>query len=179
MNEALEFMMRHGTLVLFVIVFVEQVGIPIPSVPFLLAAGGLAGEGKLNMAAAIAFAGLGSLLADLIWFHLGRTRGHRILKLLCRISLEPDSCVRRTGDVFTRHGMRGVVFGKFIFGLSTVMPPLAGLFGVSTRKFLFYDGFGSLLYPAAFTGLGFLFSHQLHAVEEFLGRMGRSEEHTS
>ncbi|HXI84120.1 MAG TPA: DedA family protein/thiosulfate sulfurtransferase GlpE [Verrucomicrobiae bacterium] len=173
MNEILDFMVRYGLLVLFVVVFIEQLGAPLPSPPFLLAAGGLAGVGKMNPLLALLMATLGSLLADTIWFYVGRHRGNRILKLLCRISLEPDSCVRRTEDVFVKHGMRGIVFAKFIPGLGTVMPPLAGMYRVNLRRFLAFDGFGAMLYVGCFLVLGLLFRNQLQEVAEWLDRLGR------
>jgi len=108
----------------------------------------------------------------LIWFYLGRYGGHRVLDLLCRISLEPDSCVRRTQDLFTRYGMRGVVAAKFIPGLSTLAPPLAGSSGVSAPRFFFFDGLGSFLYPASFMLLGALFSRQLEEVIAALASLG-------
>ncbi len=126
MNETIEFLVRHGTTVLFAAVFIEQLGLPLPATPWLLAAGALAGAGKMNWVGALGAAAVGSLLADLIWFYLGRHYGNRVLNLLCRISLEPDSCVRRTQDVFTKYGMKGVVAAKFIPGLSTLAPPLIG-----------------------------------------------------
>src|SRR2546429_21619 len=104
MSETLDFLTRHGPLVLFLAVFVEQMGIPLPAAPWLLAAGTLAGAGKMHGVSALVSAVVGSLLADAIWFYLGRHYGNRILKLVCRISLEQDSCVRRTQDVFARYG---------------------------------------------------------------------------
>src|SRR5881628_2349064 len=142
MNETLEFLVRHGALVLFAAVFVEQMGVPLPAAPWLLAAGALGATGKLNWFIALGAATFGSALADVIWFYLGRYGGQRVLSLLCRISLEPDSCVRRTQDVFTRYGMRGVVAAKFIPGLSTLAPPLAGISGVGAPRFLLFDGVG-------------------------------------
>src|SRR5580698_1681158 len=118
MNECIEFLVRHGTAVLFVAVFADQIGIPLPAAPWLLAAGALAGTGKMNWMVALGSASIGSVAADLIWFYLGRRYGNRVLGLLCRISLEPDTCVRRTEGVFTRYGMKGVVVAKFIPGLS-------------------------------------------------------------
>src|SRR5438132_893401 len=174
MNEILEFVVRHGAAVLFAVVFVEQVGVPLPAAPWLLAAGALAADGKFNWLTALSAATFGSLLADLIWFYLGRYGGHRVLDLLCRISLEPDSCVRRTQDVFTRHGMRGVVVAKFIPGLSTLAPPLAGSSGVSAPRFLFFDGAGSLLYGGGFLLVGVIFSHQLEQVIVAFGSLGGS-----
>ena len=131
MNETLEFVIRHGPAVLFAAVLVEQLGIPLPAAPWLLAGGALTATGQISWFAALVAATFGSLVADGIWFYLGRYRGNRVLNLLCRISLEPDSCVRRTQDLFGRYGMRGVVVAKFIPGLSTLAPPLAGSSGAS------------------------------------------------
>src|SRR5437899_504021 len=174
MNETLEFVVRHGAAVLFAAVFVEQLGVPLPAAPWLLAGGALAATGKINWFAAFIAATFGSVLTDLIWFYLGRYGGHRVLNLLCRISLEPDSCVRRTQDLFTRYGMRGVVAAKFIPGLSTLAPPLAGSSGVRAPRFFFFDGLGSLLYSACFILLGVLFSHQLEQVIDALAGLGGS-----
>jgi membrane protein DedA with SNARE-associated domain len=172
MNETLEFLVRHGPTVLFTAVFVEQMGLPLPAVPWLLAAGALAGAGKMNWPVALGAATVGSLLADLAWFYLGRHRGQRVLSLLCRISLEPDSCVRRTENIFTRYGMPGVVAAKFIPGLSTLVPPLAGNAGVSTSRFILFDGLGSLLYGGCFILLGVLFSRQLEQILRVLSGLG-------
>jgi len=174
MNETLEFLVRHGAAVLFAAVFVEQMGVPLPAAPWLLAAGALAVAGKINWITALTAATVGSLLADLIWFYLGRYGGHRVINLLCRISLEPDSCVRRTQDVFRRYGMRGVVAAKFIPGLSTLAPPLAGSSGVRASRFFFFDGLGSLLYAGCFILLGVLLSRQLEQVIDALASLGSS-----
>src|SRR5205085_1664090 len=174
MNATLAYLVRHGAAVLFAAVFVEQMGIPLPAAPWLLAAGALAATGEINWFVALGAATLGSVLADLIWFYLGRYRGHRVLNLLCRISLEPDSCVRRTQDLFARYGMRGVVAAKFIPGLSTLAPPLAGSAGVNVCRVFFFDGSGSLLYSGCFILLGVLFSHQLEQVIAALASLGGS-----
>jgi rhodanese-related sulfurtransferase len=91
---------------------------------------------------------------------------------MCRISIEPDTCVRRTEDVFSRYGMKAVLVGKFVPGVGTVAPPLAGIFGVSLQRFLAYDGAASLLYTGCYLLIGFFFSNQLRPVLEGLGRMG-------
>src|SRR5205807_3294245 len=104
MDDVTQFLIRHGGLVLFAVVLAEQVGLPIPAVPVLLAAGALAGTGNMNLVAAIGLSVIACLLGDLVWFYLGRRRGRQVLNLLCRISLEPDSCVRHTEDFFVRHG---------------------------------------------------------------------------
>src|SRR5713101_323083 len=174
MDDVTQFLVRHGGLVLFVAVFAEQVGLPIPAVPVLLAAGALAGAGKMNLALAVVLGVTACLLGDLIWYYLGRHRGGQVLKVLCRISLEPDSCVRRTENFFIRHGTRSLILAKFIPGLSTVTPALAGLFRVSVERFMLYNGLGALLWTAAFIAPGYLFSDQLEWVAAEAARLGSS-----
>ena|SRR5882724_3138909 len=172
MAEILDFLSRHGPSVLFAAVFVEQMGIPLPASPWLLAAGALGATGKPHWSVALAAGACGSMLADVIWFYLGRFGGQRILNFLCRISLEPDSCVRRTQDLFTKYGMRGVIVAKFIPGLSTMAPPMAGNSGISAPRFFFFDSLGSLLYTGSFILVGGLFSHQLDQILGALESIG-------
>jgi membrane protein DedA with SNARE-associated domain/rhodanese-related sulfurtransferase len=171
-NETIEFLVRHGESVLFVAVLAEQVGLPIPAIPVLLAAGALAGAGKMNASLAVGLALAACLVGDVIWYELGRHRGRHVLNVLCRIALEPDSCVRRTENVFTRHGVRSLIIAKFIPGLSTVAPALAGLFGVSLERFLLYNGLGALVWIAAFVVPGYVFSGQLERIAEEAARLG-------
>src|SRR5438132_406851 len=125
-----------------------------------------------HLAAAAALAVLACSAGDTIWYELGRHRGRHALNLLCRISLEPDSCVRRTENLFTRHGIRALIMAKFIPGLSTITPALAGLFGVGMKRFLFYNGLGALLWTVAFMGPGFLFSAQLEDIAAQAAHLG-------
>lgn len=161
MSETLEFVVRHGYLVLFAWMAAEQLGLPIPAIPLLLAAGALAGSGRLSLSLVLLVSVVASLLADTLWYELGRRKGVRVLNFLCRVSLEPDSCVRRTEQAFGRYGARSLLVSKFVPGLSTAAPPLAGIFGMRLPRFLVCAGLGALLYAAAFAGLGYLFSHQL------------------
>ncbi len=172
MEQALQFLHRHGYAVLFAAVFAEQAGLPIPAIPILLAVGALAGAGEFSFAAAVLVAVLAALLADSLWYQFGRRRGHSVLNLLCRISLEPDSCVRRTEDVFARHGARALLFAKFAPGLSTAAPPLAGMFGMRLSRFLAWDGAGTLLWVGAFSGAGYIFSAQLERIATWALRLG-------
>ena len=172
MNEVIEFLVRHGVAVLFVAVFIEQLGAPIPSVPWLLAAGAMSVDGRIQWLPALITAAVGSLMADLIWFHLGRYRGHQALKLLCRLSLEPDSCVRRTQDLFTRYGMRGVVMAKFLPGFNTLGPAMAGMTGIALVQFLCFDALAAVLYVGSFIVVGAVFSRQLEEVITALSNLG-------
>ena len=174
MNDLFDFVVRHGEVVIFLYVFADQIGIPVPAVPGLLAVGALAGAGKLNGPLALVSSVGASLLADLIWYSLGRARGSQVLGLLCRISLEPDSCVRRTEYVFLRYGVRSLIVAKFVPGLSTVAPPLAGMIGVSVPRFVTYSALAALLWAGTWGGLGYLAGDALQHVTDESGRLARA-----
>jgi membrane protein DedA with SNARE-associated domain len=171
--EPLDVLVRHGYWLLFGFVLGEQLGLPLLGAPLLLAAGALSGTGRLSLPVAVGLAVLACLLGDLVWYELGRRRGASVLTLLCRISLEPDSCVRRTEDLFGRWGARALLAAKFVPGLNTVAAPLAGVTGMPPGRFLRHDAAGSTLWVGAYVGLGYLFSHQLEAVILGLARLGR------
>jgi membrane protein DedA with SNARE-associated domain len=164
LEQAADFLIRHGYTVLFGWVLLEQLGLPIPAAPLLIAAGALARAGKMNLTFAVTVAFIAVILADLFWYSLGRYRGGRILKLLCRISLEPDSCVRRTENLFVRHGVRSLLVAKFIPGLNTAAPSLAGIFRMPVRRFLIFDSLGAFFWVVTVTSLGLIFSEQLEEI---------------
>ena len=172
MNSTLEFLVRHGYVVLLGWVFVEQIGLPIPSIPLLLAAGALAGSGRMNIFVALFISMFAAMCADSMWYQLGRIKGIRILQLLCKISLEPDSCVRRTEGVFSRQGARSLIFAKFLPGLGTVAPPLAGVFHMRPGRFLMFDAMGTFLWAGSFLGVGFVFSDQIERIAERIATLG-------
>src|SRR6266542_3750523 len=147
MSTLIHYLVRYGISLVFLNVFAEQIGMPVPAVPTLIVAGALARNGRMSSTHTILIAAVAaSLIADWIWFLLGRRYGYRILRTLCRISLSPDSCVRDTEARFERWGMKSLLFAKFVPGFSTVAPPLAGASRKrSTLAFLIYDGVGCLL----------------------------------
>jgi membrane protein DedA with SNARE-associated domain len=173
MTSIFDFVVRHGEVIIFLYVFADQVGIPVPAVPGLLAMGALAAVGKINPALALVSSVCASLLADFIWYWLGRRRGDHVLRLLCKMSLEPDSCVRRTENVFLRYGVRSLICAKFVPGLSTVAPPLAGMIGVSLPRFAAYSALAALLWAGTWGGLGYFAGETLRQVTDQSGRLGR------
>lgn len=174
MNESLAFLVRHGYSVLFLCVLVEQLGLPLPALPLLLAAGALAGAGQMSLTGALIVVTAAALLADLAWYEIGRRRGFRVLNFLCRMSLESDSCVRRTEEAFARHGARSLVVAKFVPGLNTAAPPLAGIFGMRLGRFLLFDLLWTWLWAGSFMLLGYAFSDELGRVAEAVERLGGS-----
>ena len=151
-------------MLVFAWVFLEQAGLPVPSAPLLLAVGALSGTHQMNLGVAIAFAAFGAIASDAMWYELGRQKGVRVLQLLCRISLEPDSCVRRSQVSFGRNGARVLLVAKFIPGLNAMAAPLSGVIRMGWRRFLLFDTIGALLWVSAFTMTGYTFSSDLERV---------------
>jgi membrane protein DedA with SNARE-associated domain len=171
-EDSLQFLVKHGYFVLFASVLLQQLGVPLPSTPFIVAAGALAHSGQLNFAAALFVGCSAAIIADVVWFEIGRLRGVRVLQFLCRISLEPDYCVRRTENTFARYGAKTLVVGKLVPGISTIATPMAGVYGLARSRFLLFDGIGILLWIGTFELLGYIFSDQLEDVVAYSSRFG-------
>jgi len=164
MDATTAFLVQHGYAVIFAIAVVNQLGLPFPAMPCLLCAGALAASGQIGLFAIIAVAAVGSVIAHLAWYEAGRLAGTKVLRLVCRVALEPDACVRHTQDLYSRRGPKTLVMAHFIPGLVTVAQPLAGTLGMRRRDFVAYNALGSLLWAGGFVGLGFVFSKQIGAV---------------
>jgi membrane protein DedA with SNARE-associated domain/rhodanese-related sulfurtransferase len=172
MQQALEFLLQHIEMVVFLTVLAEQVGLPIPAIPVLLAGGAVAGDGEAYLTVLTVISVVACLLGDMLWFELGRHRGRQALSLLCRISLEPDVCVRKTENLFATHGLRALILAKFIPGLSTLAPALAGLSKISIGRFVLFNGAGSLLWSLSFLLLGYVLSDQIGYIGELTMQFG-------
>lgn len=154
---ALEFFLHYAYLILFVWVLVEQLGVPIPSIPVLLTAGTLSATHRVHPIPALLAVLLACILSDTLWFALGRRYGHSVLRLLCRLSFEASTCVSKTENYFSRRGPSTLLFAKFVPGLSTVAPPIAGQSGMPYARFLLWDLGGSLLWAEAYLLAGRFF----------------------
>jgi membrane protein DedA with SNARE-associated domain/rhodanese-related sulfurtransferase len=166
-------LLTYGYLLLFGWVLVEQFGIPLPATPVLLAAGGLSAEHRVSFSVAL-IAGLAACLtADTSWFLIGRRYGHHVLRVLCKLSMEPTICVRRTQDSFGRNRSVMLMFAKFVPGLATLAAPVAGENGMSLPRFLFFDGIGAVLWLTALLTTGRLFGDALKRNPSLLDWAGR------
>lgn len=166
MDAIAESLIQYGYWVLLAWVLLDQLALPVPALPMILAAGALAGEGHLSLALCLAIVVLACLPANLFWYWLGIRQGNKVLTLLCFISLEPDTCISSTTSLFHRYGTASLLLSKFVPGLQTVAPPLAGLLGVPLGRFVIMNGLGSLLYALAFLLPGY-WAH------EFMAEIGR------
>jgi membrane protein DedA with SNARE-associated domain len=163
---------EYGLWLVFVNVLLEQLGFPIPAAPTLIVAGALSVRGELRLVDVLVVSVGASVLADSLWYLLGRRLGLGVLKALCRISLSPDSCVRQTSAAFERWGMPSLLVAKFIPGFSTVAPPLAGAISRRPAAFLLYDGGGALLWAGAAVILGRVFHRAIDRGLAFLSDIG-------
>jgi membrane protein DedA with SNARE-associated domain len=172
MSKIIQFMFLHGYGLLFIGSFLAQFGLPIPAIPLFLAAGALAGMGEFNLFMILLVAISAILLSDLLWYEIGRYRGHKVLSWICRISLDPDSCVQSSKSMFSRHGSHSLLISKFIPGINTVTPPLAGIFRMQRLKFFFFNVLGTILFVGFFTCLGFLLGDEVEKFSEKILNMG-------
>jgi len=166
-------LLMYGYLLLFAWVLVEQLGIPLPATPILLAAGALSAQGQLSFPAALLVGVAASLAADSTWFFIGRRYGHHVLRILCKLSLEPTTCVRKTQDSFGRRRGVTLMIAKFVPGLATLAPPVAGENGMDFLRFLFFDGIGATLWVGATLAAGRFFGDLLKRDSSLLDWTGR------
>ncbi len=172
MHHLLDFLFRQGYSVLFGVVLAELAGLPIPSIPVFLAMGALIGLGNYSFGAAAGTALIAALISDSAWYLVGSRKGGSVLKVLCRISLEPDSCVSTTRYWFHRLGGWAVVIAKFFPGLSTIAAPMAGLSRMPWWKFLALDSAGILVWAGTYMSIGMLFREQLEEAAALVARLG-------
>jgi len=154
----------HGSLIVGANVLLQQLGLPIPSVPTMMVAGALAAQGRINGIATFILAVGASLFADVLWFGAGRRYGYPVLRFLCRVSLSPDTCVRETEGIFERWGFFSVVVSKFVPGFSTVGPPIAGALKMPAGAFVVASLASAALWVGAAMGVGLAFASQIDIV---------------
>ena len=173
MATLVDLLREFGLGFVFLNVLLEQAGLPIPAVPTMMVAGAVTALAGDSLALLIAVAVAGAVLADTVWYHTGRRVGMRVLRLLCRVSLSPDSCVRQTESIFSRWGPRSMLVAKFIPGFASVSTALAGAVRIPYWKFLVFDAIGAALWVSAAVGVGYLFRDALNDVLETLAALGK------
>jgi len=172
MNEILQLVLKHGYSFLFAVVFLRQIGLPLPEPMFLVAAGALAAAGKLAVPAIVGLTVIACVSADWVWYLAGRRRGDKVLNFMHRFTRDPDSHNRRAKRAFERYGLPLLLVAKFVPGLDAVAPPLAGTSCTSPVRFLAMDALGAGLYACVYCGLGYVFCHDLNHAAAYVPRAG-------
>ena len=164
---------QYGLLLVFANVLLEQLGAPLPAYPTLIITGALAQRGQYSVPLLLATAVAAALIADYVWFQLGKRYGRRVLSTMCRISLSPDSCVRQTETVYVRFGAPSLLIAKFIPGFASVASALAGAIGTRSTTFLLFDALGAALWAGLGIFLGTLFSDGVDGLLIVLEQLGQ------
>jgi membrane protein DedA with SNARE-associated domain/rhodanese-related sulfurtransferase len=172
MNAIVQVLAKHGYSVLFASVFARQMWLPVPAILVLIAAGALAGSGRMTLAVALGLAIIACLLADMVWYEAGRRWGDQILHFIYGLALDPDAAARASKKTFVRHGLWTLVLAKFVVGLDAATPSLAGLSGISRLRFIAFDAFGAALWSGAYAGLGYVFGKDLDHAAAYAVRLG-------
>jgi membrane protein DedA with SNARE-associated domain/rhodanese-related sulfurtransferase len=172
MHPVLGLLEHHTYLLLFGWVLIEQGGLPIPSVPVMLAAGTMSAAHHLHLAYALPLVMLACLISDSAWYFLGQRYGGRVLDILCRFSLEAATCVSRTEGTVVKRGATTLLFAKFVPGLSTMAAPIAGQAGITYSKFVVYDMAGTVIWAGAWLFAGRFFGDLAKRSSDFFGMLG-------
>jgi membrane protein DedA with SNARE-associated domain/rhodanese-related sulfurtransferase len=173
MNHLLDLLQYYGLAFVFVNVLALQAGFPLPAYPTLIVTGALAARGNYSLAALLATAVGASLIADIGWYSVGRRVGGPVLRMLCRISLSPDSCVRQTESIFTRWGAQSLMVAKFIPGFASVATAMAGVLRVPLWRFVPADAIGATLWSGVAIALGYIFRNAIDDVLVVLQELGK------
>ena len=172
MDEMTGLLAQHGIALVFANVLLTQVGVPIPAVPMLVVAGAFVAQGQLGLASLVAVSVVASLIGDTIWYLGGRRYGYSVLRALCRVAIEPDSCVKQTETIFERWGPSSLMVAKYVPGFSTVAPPLAGALRLRMPVFLGYSAVAALLWAGLPIALGAMFNLEVERALKWLESMG-------
>ena len=163
---------QHGLALVFINVLLTQGGLPVPAVPLLVVAGAFVSQGQIALAPLLLASVIASLIGDTLWYYAGRHYGYRILRTLCRVAIEPDSCVKQTETTFERWGAPSLMLAKYIPGFSTAAPPLAGAMRLGLAAFLAYSAVAALLWAGLPIALGAVFHAEVEGALEWLENMG-------
>lgn len=172
MEELRALLAQHGLTLVFLNVLAAQLGLPLPALPMLVLAGTLLADGTIHLLPLTLVVITGSLLGDTPWYFAGKRYGYRVLRTVCRISMEPDSCVKQTENIFTRWGPASLLVAKYIPGFATVAPPLAGTMHVRLPRFLAYSAVAAALWAAAPVLGGFFFRREIESLLDWIETMG-------
>jgi len=176
MTDLISSISRHGYLFLAIVCLAEALGIPLPAALAMLTAGAVAAYGDLHLSLVIGVGVAAMIAGDLFLYYMGKFSGWALMGFLCRLSANPETCILRSAEYFYRRGKQTLLFAKFIPGINTMSPPLAGSMKMRLGDFLQYDAMGAVLYVGAYSIAGYLFSDALRAITRGLRSAGFAAE---
>ena len=172
MRDLIPLLIAHAAALVFGITLAARVGLPVPAAPLLVVAGGVGVSGRVSLGVVLLVAIAANVIGDAVWYQAGRWRGHRVMRLLCRISLSPDTCVRQSESILSRWGGSSLIAAKFLPGVSVVAAPMAGALGMSWRRFLAFALVAAMIWSSLFIALGMAFSQEVDDVLVVMSQAG-------
>jgi membrane protein DedA with SNARE-associated domain len=166
MNDVGSLIARHGYTLLAAIVFAEAIGLPVPAALALIAAGAAIGTRTLSAPVVLALSFVAMVAGDILLFFLGKYSGWLLLGFLCRVSMNPETCILRSAESFYKRGKTTLLFAKFVPGINTMAPPLAGSMRMPLATFLRFDCAGAVLYTGVYVLVGFLGHNVVSAITQ-------------
>ncbi len=176
MNDLLSLISHHGYLLLAAICFAEAIGLPVPAALAILTAGAVAAYGHLHLYILFPLAVTATLSGDVILYFAGRASGWALLGFLCKLSANPETCILRSAEYFYHRGKLTLLFAKFIPGINTMSPPLAGSMRMRPTQFLTFDSMGAAIYIGTYAAVGYIFSDVLRDITRRLRSAGAAAE---
>lgn len=173
MHVILTLIEHYGLWLVFANVLALQLGLPVPAYPTLIVIGAVSARSAFSAPQVIAVAVIASLIADLAWYFAGQRFGRRVLRLMCRLSLSPDSCVRQTENLYTRWGAPSLMVAKFIPGFAAVATGMAGVMRTRLASFALFDAIGAAAWSGVAVALGWVFRDAVEDVIAVFGELGR------
>lgn len=173
MSTLIELVQSYGLWMIFLITLFQSIGLPLPAFAILIITAAVTPTDTIDISSLLVTATLGSLSGDIILYFVSKSLGTSIIGKMCRISLSPDSCVKSSGDIFNRYGPPALTVLKFVPGLSTLAPVVAGVYGMPLFSFITFSLIAAAFYSTAAVSLGFLFRHEIGSLIAMLTEFGR------
>ena len=173
MNSLIELVQAYGLWIIFLITLFQSIGLPLPAFAILIVTAAVTPTKAVDIVSLLMTASFGSLTGDIILYFAGKRLGTSILGKLCRISLSPDSCVKSSGDLFNRYGPPALTVVKFVPGLSTLAPVVAGVYAMPIFSFIVFSLIAAAFYSTAAVSLGVLFRHEISSLIATLTEFGK------
>lgn len=164
----------HGYTLVAVVLFAASAGLPLPTSIVLLGAGAAAAQHELNFGGVFCLGVGAAVLGDVLLYFGGRYTGWWLLAGMCRLSMNPESCIFSSSAYLYRRGAKTLLFSKWVPGLASMAAPMAGSLNMRFGQFLSMDAAGVAVYVGAWTTAGYFFRGFIQQITDWLARLGHA-----
>lgn len=162
-----ELAQQYGYWAVFLGIFLENIGLPLPGETVTLAGGFLAGSDQLNYWIVLGDAILGATLGGNVGYWVGRYGGWPFLLGIGRIFRVQEPQLLSLKNQFAENAAKAVFLGRFVALLRIFASPLAGIAQMPYLKFLFYNTAGAAAWATVMVTLSY-FAGQVVPLEKLV-----------